>query len=36
MNKVASVIELVSNTSSYNDKQFILKKNENVEGLKRY
>lgn len=35
MNKVASVIELVSNTSSYNDKQFILKKNENVEGLKK-
>ena len=34
MINAAKVIELISNTAGYNDKQFILKKSENVEGLK--
>lgn len=34
MIKVAEVIKLIGNTSSSNDKLYILKKNENVPGLK--
>lgn len=34
MINAAKVIELISNTAGYNDKQFILKKSETVEGLK--
>ena len=34
MINAAKVIELISNTAGYNDKKFILKKSENVEGLK--
>lgn len=34
MDKVASVIDLIKRTSSYNDKQYLLKKNEGLEGLK--
>lgn len=34
MIEAVKVIELISKTSSYNDKQFILKKAENVQGLK--
>lgn len=34
MINAAKVIELISNTAGYNDKQYILKKSENVEGLK--
>ena len=35
MLKVALVIDLVSRTSGYNDKQYLLKKNEHVPGLKK-
>ena len=34
MIKVAKVIDLISRTSGYNDKQYLLKKNEQVPGLK--
>lgn len=34
MTKAVQIIELISKTSGYNDKQYILKKSENVEGLK--
>lgn len=34
MIKVAEVIKLIGNTSSSNDKLYLLKKNENVQGLK--
>ena len=34
MNEAAKVISLIQRTSSYNDKQYLLKKNENVPGLK--
>lgn len=34
MIKVANIIALISNTSSTNDKIYLLKKNENVPGLK--
>lgn len=34
MIKVAEVIKLIGNTSSNNDKMYLLKKNEGVEGLK--
>lgn len=34
MQKVASIIKLIGEVSSYNDKLYLLKKNENVEGLK--
>jgi DNA ligase-1 len=34
MIKAVQIIELISKTAGYNDKQYILKKNENVEGLK--
>lgn len=34
MNKIAEVIKLIGNTSSTNDKLYLLKKNENVPGLK--
>lgn len=34
MIKVAEVINLIANVSGYKDKQYILKKNENLEGLK--
>ena len=34
MIKVAEIIELIGNTSSTNDKLYLLKKNENVPGLK--
>jgi len=34
MIEAARVLELVSNTSSYNDKLYLLKKNEHVVGLK--
>lgn len=34
MIEVAKVIDLVSRTSGYNDKQYLLKKNERVTGLK--
>ena len=35
MIEVAKIINLIANTSSYNDKQYLLKKNENVPGLKK-
>lgn len=34
MNEAAKVISLIANTNSYLDKQYLLKKNENVPGLK--
>src|SRR5690606_32650439 len=34
MNEAAKVISLIRRTPSYNDKQYLLKKNENVPGLK--
>ena len=34
MNEAAKVVSLIQRTSSYNDKQYLLKKNENVPGLK--
>ena len=34
MTKAVQIIELISKTAGYNDKQYILKKSENVEGLK--
>lgn len=34
MTKAVQIIELISMTAGYNDKQYILKKSENVEGLK--
>lgn len=34
MIEVAKVIDLISRTSGYNDKQYLLKKNEQVQGLK--
>ena len=34
MFEAVKVISLVKNTSSYNDKQYLLKKNENTVGLK--
>ena len=34
MTKAVQIIELISKTSGYNDKQYILKKSENVKGLK--
>lgn len=34
MDKVAEVVSLIKNTSSMNDKQYILKRNENLPGLK--
>jgi DNA ligase-1 len=34
MINAVNVIELISKTAGYNDKQYILKKNENVKGLK--
>lgn len=34
MIEVAKVIDLISRTSGYNDKQYLLKKNEQVRGLK--
>ena len=34
MINAAKVINLIQRTSGYNDKKYLLKKNENVEGLK--
>lgn len=34
MDKIASIIKLIGNTSSSNDKLYLLKKNEDVKGLK--
>lgn len=34
MTNAVQIIELISKTTSYNDKQYILKKSENVKGLK--
>lgn len=34
MHNIAEVLALIQNVSSYNDKQYILKKNEHVPGLK--
>mgnify|MGYP001184931053 CR=1 FL=1 len=34
MTKAIQIIELISKTAGYNDKQYILKKSENVKGLK--
>ena len=34
MVEAAKVIHLIKNTSGYNDKQYLLKKNEHVVGLK--
>lgn len=34
MIEVAEIINLIANTSGYNDKQYLLKKNEHVTGLK--
>lgn len=34
MDSAAKIIHLIKRTSSYNDKQYLLKKNENVPGLK--
>lgn len=34
MIEVAKVIDLISRTSGYNEKQYLLKKNENLSGLK--
>ena len=34
MTNAVQIIELISRTAGYNDKQYILKKSENVKGLK--
>ena len=34
MNEAAKVISIVKNVPGYNDKKYVLKKNENIPGLK--
>lgn len=35
MDKIAKVLQLIQHTASYNDKQYLLKKNEQLPGLKK-